>query len=235
MHLCANDKTCGPGSDGGEAAGPGQNGTTPAIPEGERPGELILASASPRRSLLLREAGLVHRVVPAQVEEAEHLEGRSPETFVRVNTRLKGLWVAAREPAGLVLAADTTVSLDDHVLNKPADLGEARAMLRKLSGRTHEVWTAFSFYGDGGKTVLAEESVVSTVTFRRFDDAAIDRYFALVNPLDKAGAYGIQEGTDIILAGYEGSFTNIMGLPMETVLDSLARLGWLDLFRQAEV
>lgn len=189
------------------------------------PMRLILASASPRRRELLDRAGLPHLVVPADVTEHED-PASCPDAMVRHNAALKARAVAASHPGDLVLAADTTVALGDTVLNKPADLAEARAMLRKLSGRTHTVYTGVTLRiaAEG----FEETHVVTCgVTFRELDEATITRYFALVNPLDKAGAYGIQEGRELIIARHDEPLSNIMGLPVEFVRARLDALGLL--------
>jgi septum formation protein len=185
---------------------------------------LILASASPRRAQLLAEIGVPFTVVPAEVEEDEGLT-LGPREMVLHNARLKGLAVAGRFPERVVLAADTTVFIDDKILNKPRDLDEAWAMLRRLSGRTHTVFTAFFVKGPAAP-FECEEGVESRVTFKKLDDVTIGNYFQKVNPLDKAGAYGIQEGSEQIIAGYEGSLTNIIGLPMEETKRALQRFGF---------
>ena len=184
---------------------------------------LILASASPRRKELLGQLGVKFEVVVAGVTEHED-PTTDPRTMVAHNAALKADWVAERHPDAFVLGADTTVFIDQTVLNKPADLTEARAMLKRLSGRTHTVFTGVALRRrrDG---VKVDEGVSSQVTFRAFDDAVIDAYFGVVNPLDKAGAYGIQEGRELIIAGWEGSFTNIMGLPMEATKQILTSWG----------
>lgn len=187
---------------------------------------LILASASPRRKQLLAELGLAFDVVVANVTEHED-PATDPRTMVTHNAALKADWVSERHPEAYVLGADTTVFIDNTVLNKPADLTEARAMLQRLSGRTHVVFTGVALrHGQSGLKV--DEGVSSEVTFKAFDDAVIDAYFQIVNPLDKAGAYGIQEGRDLIIAGWRGSFSNIMGLPMEATKQILTRWGLLD-------
>jgi septum formation protein len=186
---------------------------------------LILASASPRRKQLLAELGLTFDVVVADVTEHED-PSTDPRVMVTHNAALKADWVAARHPDSYVLGADTTVFIDQRVLNKPADLTEARAMLKKLSGRVHTVFTGVALrrVADG---LRIDEGVTSEVTFKAFDDAVIDAYFKLVNPLDKAGAYGIQDGRDLIVAGWKGSFSNIMGLPIEATKQILSRCGLL--------
>lgn len=183
---------------------------------------LILASASPRRQHLLEQAGIPFEVIPARVDEWEAADA-DPEELVAHNALLKAQSVARANPQRPVLGADTTVSLGDKVLNKPASLNEAREMLKTLSGRRHSVFTAISLvWSDRGVTI--GDVVESGVWFRNLDDDAIDNYFRIVNPLDKAGAYGIQEGRDLIIERYEGSLTNIMGLPMERLRARLEQI-----------
>ncbi|MDB6169192.1 MAG: maf protein [Verrucomicrobia bacterium] len=184
---------------------------------------LILASASPRRRELLGGLGVPFDVVVAGVTEHED-PATDPAVMVAHNAALKAGWVAARHPEAFVLGADTTVFIDRTVLNKPATLEEARTMLRQLSGRTHTVFTGIALTCRR-REVNVQRGVTSRVTFKAFDDAVIDAYFRIVNPLDKAGAYGIQEGRELIIAGWEGSFTNIMGLPMEATKQILTEQG----------
>jgi septum formation protein len=187
------------------------------------PARLILASASPRRRELLAQLGVTFDVVVADVTEHED-PTTEPRTMVAHNAALKADWVACRHPDAFVLGADTTVFIDQTVLNKPRDLAEARVMLKKLSGRTHTVFTGVALRRQR-ESVKVDEGVASQVTFRTLDDTVIDAYFKVVNPLDKAGAYGIQEGREMIIAGWEGSFTNIMGLPMEATKQILTSWG----------
>jgi septum formation protein len=185
--------------------------------------QLILASASPRRRELLAQLGVTFDVVTADVEEHEE-SSTDPRVMVAHNAALKADWVSARHPAALVLGADTTVFLDGHALNKPRDAGEARAMLRRLSGRTHTVFTGLAVRRrtDGLKI---DEGVASDVTFKPLDDAAIEAYLARVHTLDKAGGYAIQEHGDLIVKEYRGSLTNIVGLPLEATKQILTRCG----------
>jgi septum formation protein len=185
--------------------------------------ELVLASASPRRTQLLREAGLPHRVVVAQVTEHED-PASDPREMVLYNARLKARAVAQLEPSAVVLGADTTVALGDRVLNKPTDLAEARAMLRSLSGREHTVHTGICLIHRPSGLEEAQ-CVTARVRFRELTDNDIARYFALVNPLDKAGAYGIQQGREIIIERHDEPVSIIMGLPVELVAERLAELG----------
>jgi septum formation protein len=183
----------------------------------------ILASASPRRRELLARHGLFPEVLPADV--VEHEDPRSdPREMVLHNAAIKARALAGKFPDALVLGADTTVALDDLVLNKPADLTEARAMLHRLAGREHTVFTGVALVRKA--TAFDELRVfTSRVRFKPFDDAVITAYFSIVNPLDKAGAYGIQEGRELIIASYEEPLSNIMGLPVELLLPRLAELG----------
>lgn len=192
-------------------------------PTTESTPRLILASASPRRRELLAGLGVPFEVMAAGVAEHEAADA-DPRAMVRHNAALKAEWVAARCPAAFVLGADTTVFIDHLVLNKPRDLAEARAMLRRLSGRTHTVYTGLAVRRRCAGLAL-DTGVASEVTFRPLDDTTIDRYFALVNPLDKAGAYAIQEGADLIIADWRGSYTNIVGLPIEETKQILTRCG----------
>lgn len=186
---------------------------------------LILASASPRRRELLAELGVAFDVVAAEV--AEHEEASTdPRVMVAHNAALKADWVAARHPDAIVLGADTTVFIDGHALNKPADAAEARAMLRRLSGRTHTVFTGLAVRR-GCDGLAIDASAASEVTFKTLDEATIETYLSRVNTLDKAGGYAIQEQGGLIVAGYQGSFSNIVGLPLETTKQILTRCGLL--------
>ena len=186
---------------------------------------LILASASPRRRELLAELGVKFDVITAQVTEHED-PTTDPRVMVAHNAALKADWVAERHPEAFVLGADTTVFIDGHALNKPRDGAEARAMLRRLSGRTHTVFTGIALrrLKDGLKIDTGE---ASEVTFKVIDEATIEAYLAKVHTLDKAGGYAIQEQPELIIASRTGSLTNIVGLPVDTVKQILTRCGLL--------
>jgi septum formation protein len=186
---------------------------------------LILASASPRRRELLAQLGVPFVVEAAQVVEFED-PAAEPAGLVAHNAALKADWVAARNPQAIVLGADTTVFLEGMVLNKPVDAADARAMLRRLSGRTHIVHTALALRraADG---LRREAAATSEVTFRTLDEATIETYLAQVHTLDKAGGYSIQDQGELVVAGYRGSFSNIMGLPLETAKQILTECGLL--------
>jgi len=184
---------------------------------------LILASASPRRKELLAGLGVTFEIIPAEVTEYEAPDA-DPREMVRHNAALKADWVAARHPDATVIGADTTVFIGQTVLNKPRDGVEARAMLRMLSGRTHTVFTGLAIrrQRDG---LRLERGVASEVTLKAFDVAVIELYLSRVHTLDKAGGYAIQEQAELIVAGFTGSLTNIVGLPVEEMKQLLTQAG----------
>ncbi len=186
---------------------------------------LILASASPRRRELLGQLGVPFEVVVADVTEHEEAS-TDPRVMVAHNAALKAEWVSARHPNAVVLGADTTVFIEGAALNKPSDGAAARAMLRRLSGRTHTVFTGLALRraSDG---LRIDEGVASDVTFKALDETVIEDYLALVHTLDKAGGYAIQEHRELLGAVYRGSLTNIIGLPVETTKQILTRCGLL--------
>ncbi len=182
------------------------------------PMPIVLASGSPRRRDLLTRAGLEFEVVVSPAEEV-HDPAMPPDRLCETNAILKATAVARSHPHATVIGADTLVFIDADALGKPADLAEARAMLRRLSGRTHTVCTGVCVIRPGGAIQAFHE--LSEVVFRVLDDAAIDAYFHLVDPLDKAGAYGIQLHGERIVAEIRGSFDNVMGLPVARLLELL--------------
>jgi septum formation protein len=180
---------------------------------------LVLASASPRRRELLERVRLSFEVVPSPAEEI-HDASIAPEELCEMNAALKAAAVAALRPDATVIGADTLVFIDGEPLGKPADHGEARAMLRRLAGRTHRVCTGVCVIFAGGARVLFHDT--TEVTFLPLDEAAIGDYLSVVDPLDKAGAYGIQESGERIISGISGSFENVMGLPVDMVVKALS-------------
>lgn len=184
--------------------------------------KLILASASPRRRELLAKAGFSFEVKTSNAQENEDPQG-DPRRMVLENATAKAWAVARENPEALVLGSDTTVALENRVFNKPADLAEAREMLRTLSGKTHTVYTGVAFVCAG--TGFCETQIVACrVKFKPFDDVAVSLYFRIVNPLDKAGAYGIQSGREIIVESYDEPLSNIIGLPVEIIAPRLREL-----------
>ena len=145
--------------------------------------------------------------------------------MVLENAKLKARTLSELEPNALVLGSDTTVALGEQVFSKPTDMVDARAMLQMLSGRVHTVYTAVALYWNLGSLahVFVERS---QVRFQVLNDARIDQYFQLVNHLDKAGAYGIQAGRELIVESVEGSVENVMGLPIQALALIMKELGF---------
>jgi len=180
-----------------------------------KPPALILASSSPRRSELLREMGVPFTVVRGQVPEVapEHL---SPVETAEINAYRKARATAKKHPDSVVLGADTVVSLGTTVFGKPTDMADAEQMLAKLQGRTHQVITGVCLiYLRGHRQKLF--AVSTAVTFRKLHIGQIRRYLSKIFPFDKAGSYAIQEEGDLIVKGIVGSFTNVVGLPVEAL------------------
>lgn len=184
---------------------------------------IVLASGSPRRRELLEAAGLSFEVIPSPAEEI-HDATLGMETLCETNARLKAKAVAAHHPGAIVIGADTLVFLEGEPLGKPKDLDEAAVMLRRLSGYVHDVCTGVCILGPGEKDEICL-NVVTEVVFRTLDEALISDYLRLTNPLDKAGAYGIQDHGEMIVKRIMGSYENVMGLPVDEVLDALAGIG----------
>ena len=172
----------------------------------------------------MERLGLRFQVCPADVDECDSVAD-GPARLVLKNAALKAEALASRFADSLVLGSDTTVALDDAALGKPADLDEARAMLKRLSGREHTVFTAVALrWLDSGLILDFVES--SRVRFNPLDDATIDAYFEIVNPLDKAGSYGIQAGRELIIDSVDGSVENVMGLPIQALEQHLMEQGF---------
>ena len=178
---------------------------------------LILASASPRRRQLLEMLGIEVVVKPSHIPEAP-LEGEAPVAYAERLARDKAVAV----PGDLVLGADTTVLLDGELLEKPADAEDAVRMLRRLQGRTHEVITSVALKSAGKVRVATD---VTRVTFRACDDDFLRAYVATGEPMDKAGAYGIQGYGAALVERIEGDFFGVMGLPVRLVLRLMEEAG----------
>ena len=182
---------------------------------------VILASASPRRRELLRMIGIAHEVMPADIDES-YLPGEPPVAHAERLAREKGTVIAARHAESVVISADTIVVIDDQVLGKPRDAAEATRMLRRLSGRTHAVFTAVAV-ARHGRVESGVEPV--TVTFRELSDDDIAAYIATGEPMDKAGAYGIQGYGATIVERIDGDFFAVMGLALGRMIALLRRHG----------
>ena len=183
---------------------------------------IILASQSPRRRELLSLVGIPHEVRPADVDETLR-DGESPDAYCERLAREKALAVAAAAGGGaVVIGSDTTVVVDGLVLGKPDDEADARRMLRLLSGRSHVVMTGVAVARDGRVESGVEEV---RVTFRSLDDDEIDAYVRTREPMDKAGAYGIQGYGATIVSRVEGDYFAVMGLALVRLVRLLARVG----------
>jgi septum formation protein len=183
---------------------------------------IVLASASPRRRALLHQQGHRFEVrIPQGVEEIApaHL---SPGETVLANARAKARACVRSHPEEIVVGVDTEVFFEGRVLGKPADMESALEMLRRLNGRTHEVYSGVWIVGKGRERGFIE---VTHVRFRRRTSAELKRYLARINPLDKAGAYAAQEDRGDMIASVGGSFSNVIGLPMERLRDELRAFG----------
>jgi len=184
---------------------------------------LILASASPRRSELLTQLGVDFRVHPADIDESV-LKGESPGDYVERMAHEKAEAVAGLYPEGdyAILAADTTVVIDGDVLGKPRDHLDGLAMLARLSGRTHEVTTAICLAGAGE---AASAQVTTRVQFASLSQAICEAYLATDEPWDKAGAYGIQGLAGAFVLRIDGSYSNVVGLPLHETWQLLSARG----------
>jgi septum formation protein len=184
---------------------------------------LVLASASPRRRELLAGLGLRFEVRPADVDETPR-EGEDPGAYVLRLAQEKAAAVALPENTGeLVLAADTTVVIDGAILGKPLDEEDARRMLRRLSGREHEVLTGLALCAAGGREVSSVER--SRVRMAALSEGEIAWYAATGEPLDKAGAYAIQGLGSLFVEAVAGNYSNVVGLPIPAVYRLFAALG----------
>lgn len=179
----------------------------------------ILASASPRRRELLESLGLDFEIVPSAAEEL-HDPALPLEELCGLNAAAKAREIARRFPHAAVIGADTLVALEGRLFGKPATLDEAREMLAALSGRTHQVVTGvcLAHAASGREEIFSDKTAV---TFRPLEPAAIEEYLREAHVLDKAGAYGIQERGDLIVERIAGSFSNVMGFPLERFRDRL--------------
>ena len=184
---------------------------------------LILASNSPRRRELLAEAGVRFEVHAYETDE-RRLDGEAAEHLVQRLSCLKARAAETHHPGKVILGADTVVVLDDRILGKPKSLDEAKRFLRDLSGRTHVVLTGVTLID--GRSHVDTWLAASHVTFKLLTDKIIDEYVRLVNPLDKAGAYGIQSHGEMLVERVDGLMSNVIGLPVEEVVERLEKMEW---------
>lgn len=188
-------------------------------------GKLILASSSPRRHKLLTQAGFVFDVLPSPFDEPhDFADDVSPANRAEASSYFKARSVARLCTDEVILAADTVVALGPDVFGKPTDVHDARRILSKLAGTTHQVITGVTLFDAGSRRRVIGHDTTG-VTMRPMDDDALDKYLAGNDWRGKAGAYGIQDRGDAFIERIEGSFTNVVGLPMELVANLLADWG----------
>jgi len=185
------------------------------------PKDLVLASGSPRRLHLLRQVGLQFRALSASIDE--EYNGRKPEDFAMDMAVEKARTIAVTLERAIVLAADTIVVLDGKILGKPDDSTQAKKMLQSLSNRMHEVITGYSIFDRPSDNVITNYEL-TRVWFRELEPEEIENYVASGSPLDKAGAYGIQDDFGaVFVSRIEGCYYNVVGLPLAKVYTDLKR------------
>jgi septum formation protein len=185
--------------------------------------EIVLASASPRRKELLESAGIAFVVAPADIPE-EPLPGEEPADYVLRLADGKARAAAASHRGRWFIGADTTVVCDGEILEKPADAADAERMLTTLSGVRHEVITGYAIY-DTERNASLQAAVRTKVLFKELRTEEIRAYIATGCPFDKAGGYAIQGGAAYMVRSIEGSYTNVVGLPLCEVIEALRTLG----------
>jgi septum formation protein len=192
--------------------------------------KLILASSSPRRAEILRDAGIAFEIHVTQIDEAE-LPGEAPHAMVarlaEAKARAAAAQIGAGAPGCIIVGADTTVELDGEILGKPRDSSHAREILAKLSGRTHHVLTGIFLLRLPANAMRAAVEI-SSVTFAPLGEKEIDAYVATGEPLGKAGAYAIQGLAGRYIPRIEGCYFNVVGLPLARLYILLRELGWRD-------
>lgn len=183
----------------------------------------ILASTSPRRRYLLEQAGLKFSVIPSNIDETK-IPLSSPETYVRILSEAKADSVSKKYPDKWVIGADTIVLKNGAILGKPGSKDEARAMLKQLSGRTHQVLTGYAIVCKS-KDRKFSETIKTDVLFKHLTDEEIEWYIHTKEPFDKAGSYAIQGLGTFLVKSIRGSYTNVVGLPVCEVIEFLIKEG----------
>ncbi|MFP4256353.1 MAG: Maf family protein [Desulfobacterales bacterium] len=189
--------------------------------------KIILASESPRRKRLLQQAGIEFRVVPSGFDEAS-VNAQPPVKHARSLAEAKSAAVSQNMPDAWVIGADSIVTIDDAILNKPESQNDAYKMLSRLSGRTHRVVTGYSIVCRA-LTHIHSDACITQVTFKSLSDAEIRWYLQTPEPWDKAGAYAIQGTAAFMVRQIQGSYTNVVGLPVCEVVDHLLQAGAIDM------
>ncbi len=186
----------------------------------DRP-KLILASKSPRRSDLLEQAGLTFSIIPSDFDESS-VTMSDPEFYVKTLARSKAVDISKKHPDSWVLGADTIVLIGDHILGKPGSKDEARSMLKQLSGKTHQVITGYCLCSQTQNNIISE-TVKTDVRFKSLRDTEIEWYIQTGEPFDKAGAYAIQGIGSFLVESINGSYANVVGLPVCEVMEVLIK------------
>ena len=184
---------------------------------------LILASNSPRRRHLLKQAGLTFTVIPSEVDE-QQVTGSDPDVLVRTLAESKAMDIAEKHPHSWVIGADTIVVTNNQILGKPDSADAARDMLKRLSGKVHQVFTGYCICCRH-KARLFTDAVKTDVCFKSLSDAEIEWYIQTRETFDKAGGYGIQGIGSALVKSIQGSYTNVVGLPVCEVVDFLIKEG----------
>lgn len=197
------------------------------MPSTRKQHRLILASQSPRRKYLLQKAGLVFQVIPSDVDESA-VPLTDPGSYVTTLARAKAEDIASRHPDAWIIGADTIVLIDNDILGKPGSKREAREMLRHLSGQTHQVYTGYALCCRAMGRMIAD-AVKTDVCFKALSEAEIEWYIQTGEPFDKAGAYAIQGLGTFLVRSINGSYTNVVGLPVCEVIEALIREGVMSL------
>jgi septum formation protein len=192
----------------------------------DRP-KLILASKSPRRSDLLEKAGLTFSTIPSDFDESS-VTMSDPESYVRILAKSKAIDISKKHPDSWVLGADTIVLIGDRILGKPGSEDEARAMLKQLSGKTHQVITGYCLCCQTKNDIISG-TAKTDVRFKTLRDAEIEWYIQTGEPFDKAGAYAIQGIGAFLVESINGSYTNVVGLPVCEVMEHLINEGVVEL------
>ncbi|GBC59881.1 septum formation protein Maf [Desulfonema ishimotonii] len=184
---------------------------------------LILASQSPRRRYLLEQAGLSFSVIPSRFDESS-VRLTDPENYVRILAQSKAEDIARQSPESWVIGADTIVLIDGTILGKPGSRDEAREMLLRLSGQTHQVHTGYAVCRKAEERMITD-AVKTDVLFKKLTDEEVEWYVHTKEPFDKAGAYAIQGLGTFLVRSINGSYTNVVGLPVCEVIEVLIREG----------
>jgi septum formation protein len=188
---------------------------------------LILASKSPRRSDLFKQAGLTFSIIPSAFDESS-LTMSDPESHVKALAKSKAIDISRKHPDSWVLGADTIVRIEDRILGKPGSKDEARSMLKQLSGKTHQVITGYCLCCHT-KNKFISETVKTDVRFKTLRDTEIEWYIQTGESFDKAGAYAIQGVGTFLVKSINGSYTNVVGLPICEVMELLINEGVVEL------